>query len=451
MTTSDLRAPASPSRRAARRGALATGVGGVGAVGLGALAAAFPIAVPALIALPVVLFFPLAAVALAVLADGVAFPLFIAGSAATLVNIGVLGAVLVALPAVLLRGRANTLVVRVTLALLVTSVTGLLIAVLVFPVSQVLSGTRYFVVPLAVAVLATTLDARKIRLLLRAVAVLMTISFAAAIVETALGSDRLLAITGLAYGTSIRNIGEALRAPGTFATNFHLGAYSSVVAVIALLWWGTLEGARKDLVWRGVALVSAIGCLALSTYRTGVVLLVVSVVAAIFLSGDAVKPWVKATVAFLGIGVAIAFIAVGLGNTNSLFQRFEVWAGLFDGPLALLGHGVGYAGAASGAAGAEKYVFTDNYYLSLLLQFGIPGAITIGIFFGVFAALFRQGRRGNRRAALAVCLWAGVLVAFLFVELWEYTSAMCLIALVVAASARGHLGSAPPSPTGSTS
>ncbi|MCU1558925.1 MAG: hypothetical protein JWN09_2920 [Microbacteriaceae bacterium] len=432
-----------PARSAARRAAVTTAVGGTAAVGFGALAAALPLALPAVIVVPVVVLVPIVAVAFAVLADGVVFPLLLTGTGATILNMGVLGAALLALPAALIRRAVNPVVLRIVVVLALMIVPGIVIALFVFPSSQVLSGIRYFVVPVAVAVLASSLSDRQLRLLLKAVTMLIAASFIAAIIETMLGSDALLKLTGLAYGVSIRNFGAALRAPGTFATNFHLGAYSSVVAVVALLWWGTLRGSNRDVAWRIVALVSSIGCLALSTYRTGVVLLVVSVIAAVFLSGSAVRLWLKLAVAIVGIGVATGFLLIGLGNTDSYFQRLDVWNGLLSGSPSLLGRGIGYAGAASGAAGSAIQIFTDNYYISLWLQFGIPGLVIVGIFVGIFVALFRAGRLGNSRAAVAVSLWTGVLVAFAFVELWEYTSAMCLIALVVGSSAAGYRRSSP--------
>ncbi|MCU1404419.1 MAG: hypothetical protein JWQ43_722, partial [Glaciihabitans sp.] len=319
---------ATTPRSAARRGAITLGVGGVAALGFGAMVSAFPVALVAVFAVPAVILFPLMGVGIAVLSDGVAFPALITGFSTTLINIGVLGAVIAALPVALIRRRANTIVIKIAAALAATSITGMVIALIAFPTSQWLSGARYFLVPIAVAVLASALNDRQLRVLLRAVAALMAASFAAAIVETALGSDRLLELTGLEYGTSIRNFGTALRAPGTFATNYHLGAFSSVIAVVALLWWSSLEGARKDIIWRIVALISAVGCLALSTYRTGVVVLIVSVVAAVFLSGDAVKRWVKISVAVTGIAVGVGFFAVGLGDSKSFFQRLDIWAQL---------------------------------------------------------------------------------------------------------------------------
>ncbi|CAN5357183.1 hypothetical protein BH09ACT1_BH09ACT1_08060 [soil metagenome] len=438
MTIEALRQTLQETRAAPRRAALVTTVGGIFAVLFGAVAAAFPVAIAAVIALPAIVFVPVVALAIAVLADGIVFPLLLLGTGPTLLNIGVLAAGILALPAVLIRSSANRTVIRVVTVLAVLTATGIVAGLLTEPPGQVLSGVRYFAVPLMVAVLASTLTDRMLRLVLKGVTILITASAIAAAVETALGSDELLKITGLAYGVSIRNIGAALRAPGTFATNYHLGAYASVVAVIALLWWGRLDGARRDIVWRLVALAAAIACLAFSTYRTGVVLLVVSVLAAAFLSGTAVSRGIKITVAVVGIAVAAGFFAIGLGSTNSFFQRLDVWGALFEGVPAFLGHGIGYAGAASGAAGSAKQIFTDNYYISLWLQFGIPGIVIIGIFFGIFVALFRAGRRGNRRAAIAVSLWTGTLVAFFFVELWEYTSAMCLIALVIGASATGY-------------
>ncbi|MCU1407825.1 MAG: hypothetical protein JWQ43_4128, partial [Glaciihabitans sp.] len=155
------------------------------------------------------------------------------------------------------------------------------------------------------------------------------------------------------------------------------------------------------------------------------------------------KRWVKISVAVTGIAVGVGFFAVGLGDSKSFFQRLDIWAQLLGNDSALLGHGIGYVGAASGAAGSAIQIFTDNYYISLWLQFGIPAIASIGILIAVLVMLFREGKRGNSRAALAASLWAGLLVAFFLVEFWEYTSSMCLVAVVIGASARGYVRSRP--------
>jgi hypothetical protein len=431
-------------RSAAVRGNATIVVGALTALGFGAGAAASPLALVAVIVVPIVLLVPIVAAAFAVLADGVAFPLLILGSTSTLINIGVLIAVLAALPAVLARRQANTLVLRVAALVFVLTLPGLLIAFFQLPTAQWLSGIRYIVVPLAVAVLGSTLSDRQLRLVLKGVTCLMVVAAIAAAIENSLGSDELLKLTKVGYGVSIRNIGSALRAPGTFATNYLLGAYASVVAVVALLWWGTLKDAKRDLGWRIVALASALAGLAFSTYRTGVILLAVSVGAAVFLSGPSIKAWVKVLVATIAGALVAGFLVIGLGNSDSFYERLAVWRGLLDSATSVLGNGLGYSGAASGAAGSAAQIFTDNYYISLWLQFGVAGAAIVVIFVGIFVALLVEGRRGNPRAAVAVALWAGTLVAFAFVELWEYTSAMSIIAMIVGASARGYRRSPAP-------
>ena len=403
---------------------------------LGALSAAIPALLAGLAALPFVLLVPVVPIAIAVLADGVALPLLLSGRGTAQVNVIVLGAVLLGVVVPLLRRRVDAATAWMILMLGAAVSGGIVIAIVEFPLAQTLSGLRYVLVPALVAVLASTLTARTMRMLLRVVTVTMTLSAIAAAVETAIGSDRLLTLTGLAYGVSIRNFGEALRAPGLFATNFHLGAFAGVMAAVALLWWGTLPGADRDLGWRAVALVTSVASLLLSTYRTGVLLLVVAIVAAVVLGGGAVRAWAKVVVVVVGLGVAVGFQIAGLANTSSILERIGIWGRLLAGPPALLGNGIGAVGAASGAQGSARQIFTDNYFISLWLQFGVLGIVVVGIFVAIAARLLMLGRRGNRAAALAACLWIGVLVAFVFVEFWEYTSAMSLVTAVVAFSTR---------------
>jgi hypothetical protein len=421
----------------ARRGTITLATGGLAAVGFGGLAAAYPLSVAVVILVPLVILVPIVAVAYAVLADGIAFPLLLVGSTSTLVNIGVLIVVLVALPAVFLRRAANPAVNRVVLLILALAVPGVIIAIFTLPSAQWLSGIRYLVIPLAVAILGSALSPGQLRLLFKAVACLMVINLLAAGIETALGSDALLKLTNIGYGVSIRNFGTALRAPGTFATNYQLGAFTAVAAVIALVWWGTLKDARRDLPWRIVAVLSALGSLALSTDRTGVILVAVGVVAAVLFSGSVVKPWIKLGTVLLVVALVTCFFLIGLGDTQSFFQRLGVWSQLLAGPPALLGNGIGYSGAASGAAGSAAQIFTDNYYISLWLQFGIFGILISLVFVGILIALYRLGWHGNHAASVAASLLLGTLVAFFFVEMWEYTSAMSLVAVVVGASVAG--------------
>lgn len=419
-------------------------VGAVLALAAGALAAANPLIMAVaglgLGGLVVILALPLCAVAVAVLSDGVVFPLLISGESTSRLSLMVLGSVGLATVSALVRRKTDPTISYWVVGMVAMLVPSMLISVFTLPLRQTLSGIRYLTVPLMVGILSSALSDSSMRKLLRAGAALMFVSFVATIIETSLGSDRLLELTQLDYGTSIRNFGDALRAPGTFATNYHLGAYSAVFCVIALLWWGTLDGASADWLWRFVGVLSSLGCLGLSTYRTGVVILVVSVLAAVFLSGRAVASRFKVLVVSLGLTVAIAFFAIGLGNTRSFFQRLDVWASLLSGSISPLGRGVGSAGAASGAAGSSGQVFTDNYYLSLWLQFGIAGLVMITVFGAVLVRLVLSGGMGSRRAALAAPLWAGVLVGFFFVELWEYTSAMCLVSAVVCSALAGQRG-----------
>ena len=422
--------------RASRWRQVVVSTGGViTASAAGFVGAASPALIAIAVALPLVVLVPAVAVSFAVLADGVAFPLLIGGTSSTLVNIGVLASVVCAVPAVLLRKKASSAVVRIAAILAAAAVPGAVAAVALLPASQVLSGARYVAVPVLVAILASTLTDRARRTLLILITIEMAVSFFAAIVETAIGSDRLLALTGLDYGVTIRNIGETLRAPGTFATNYHLGSFAGIFAVVSLLWWGSLRGASRDIVWRVVAVISSIGCLVLSTYRTGLVIVLVSVAAAILLSGRRLPGWAKIILAVGAAGVAAGFVIAGLGSTSSLYERLAIWAALLTDSVAPFGRGLGYAGAASGAADAAAHIFTDNYYISLWLQFGLCSVIFFCIFAAITVLLARMGRRGERRALAAACLWIGVLVAFAFVELWEYTSAMSLVGLVLGSSA----------------
>lgn len=434
------------SVRARRRGTAVAGAGGVAALGLGAVAVAQPLALAAVVVVPLVALVPAVAVTFASAADGVALPLLLTGRTATTVNIGVLAATILAALVAVLRGRVDRRVGWPVLAMTAFVLPATLIAVDEFPSSQWLSGMRYVFIPLLVALLASTMSARAVRMVLRVLTVLLALNAVVSGIESALGSDRLLALTHLSYGTNIRNIGTTLRAMGTFATNYQLGAFAGVLTAAALLWWGTLEGARKDRIWRIVAVASGVACLVFSTYRTGIIVLVVAIAAAVFLTRGVVAGWVRIAAAVGGALAVIGFLAVGLGSTSSLFERYGVWGQLLAASPRFFGRGLGFSGAASEAVGSSISIFTDNYYISMWLQFGVGGLLAMALFLVVAVGLFRIGRRGNSRAALALTIWVGVLVGFYFVELWEYTSAMSIVALVLAASVGRASGDPTPVP-----
>ncbi|PZE29911.1 MULTISPECIES: hypothetical protein [unclassified Curtobacterium] len=424
----------SEALRSRRRGATVVGVGSVAAVGLGAAAVAQPAAIVLLVALPLVALVPAVAVCFAAAADGVTLPLLLTVHSATAVNMAVLGATILAALVAVLRGRIDRRVGWPVLGMVALVLPATVLAVFELPSAQWLSGLRYVFIPLLVALLASTMTARTVRTVLRVLTTLLAVNAVVSGIESALGSDRLLALTGLSYGTNIRNIGTTLRAMGTFGTNYQLGAFAGVLGAVALLWWGTLEDARRDRVWRIVAIASGVACLVFSTYRTGIVVFVVAIAAAVFLTRGVVAGWVRVAAAVGGLLAVIGFLAVGLGNAGSLLERFAVWGQLLAASPRFFGRGLGFAGAASQAKGSALQVFTDDYYISMWLQFGVGGVLAIVLFLAVAVALYRAGRRGNRRAALAVTIWIGVLVGFFFVELWEYTSAMSIVMLVLGAS-----------------
>src|SRR5262249_59174045 len=73
-----------------------------------------------------------------------------------------------------------------------------------------------------------------------------------------------------------------------------------------------------------------------------------------------------AALVLLGLG----FAAVGAVGAASLGQRLGTWASLLRDHLPLYGLGVGAVGAASNSRRATgPQVFTDNYVLTLALQF----------------------------------------------------------------------------------
>jgi len=301
------------------------------------------------------------------------------------------------------------------------------------PNEQIVAALRLVLTPALCAVIGRSATTEQARAMLKLATVLVVSSALAAVVERRQGIDRLVNL-GLEYGTTVRSYDGLLRAPGLFATNYSMGAFAGVVGALALAWWPAVAG-NGDRRWRQVALVASAACLILSIYRTGMLVLVFTASVLLFMADRGQKAGERRLLRLAGGSIFVAYVAYsGLLSTESTDDRFLVWSSIlrnFETPLT--GNGLGFSGSASVSRFAETVIVVDNYYLSLFLQLGVFSlALFLPMGWIAVRMLVRASAQPLLRAGIVV---TGCLVAFAFVDFWEYTSAMSL-ALFAGAAAR---------------
>ncbi|MET7877717.1 O-antigen ligase family protein [Micromonospora profundi] len=350
-----------------------------------------------------------------------------------------------ALRCVLRGGWSRRQVIGVSVGLLVLGVWSL-IGVAHHGPGQTLSGLRLTVLPFLLLLALLGLGASGTTRMVTVAAWLLMANGVATVAELIIGPQQLVQ-WGFEEGQAIRYIGDTFRAPGLTEVNAELGILAGAFLLGYVALWLT-SGARPTRLSWHVGAVSAVVCLALSTSRSGALLVVGGVIAAAVgnRSGGAAA---RRRARLVGLGVVacvtVGFVAVGATGARSLFQRFEVWSGLLDGDLPLWGRGIGAAGAATvSRAASGGQVFVDNYFVSVALQYGLP--MMVALIAGIGYLLARLWRYASTRpsAVSHLAVLTGLSAAFLVIEAWEYTGATMCLALFVAYG--NHLDPLPPAP-----
>jgi hypothetical protein len=308
------------------------------------------------------------------------------------------------------------------------------------PVEQELSGGRLISTPALAYIVGISGSVRRSTRFIMIVSVAVSgLSLVAGVVEQAAGVQNLL-VLGLEYGTSVRTIGDEVRAPGLFMTNYSMGAFAGVVGSLVLCWKTSARSGTQRNAIRWVSLAIAVGALIVSTYRNGMLVLLLSVLLWTVVPQSR-RRGVRIVGALAGsVLLAVYVIYSGLASTESLAARFTVWHDLIAGSSALFGSGIGYSGAASVSRFSSSAIIVDNYYVSLWLQFGIIAAVVLA---GLFKGALQLVRRSRFNPTLAPAyVFAAVLIACFFSDFWEYTSAASLALFAVGASMRWHLDTA---------
>ena len=290
---------------------------------------------------------------------------------------------------------------------------------------QTLTGLRLILVPVAMIVVVAALRPDAVRRLLTLLSWLVVANAVAGLVELAVGPARLVRI-GFSEDRNIRYIDGVFRVPGLTTFNAELGMLAGVYLLGYLACWLTPQARPRRRSWHAGA-VAATTCLAMSTSRSGALLVVCGVLGAVLLSRSRNRARRVVSLALAGavvVVVAGAFAVLGAAGSRSLFERFTVWADLLRG-VPPAGFGIGGAGAATYSRLADSPpVFVDNYYLNIGLQFG--PVVMIVLIAAVVAALAWLARRSaaHPRWVMPIALVAGLAAASMVIDSWEFPAAM---------------------------
>jgi hypothetical protein len=300
-------------------------------------------------------------------------------------------------------------------------------------IPQTLIGVRYVLFPVAVLVVVAARSVPDIVRLVGLLSWMIVANAVAAVVEFLIGPPRLAA-WGLNHKDAIRYIDGNFRAPGLTDFNAELGMLAGAFLLGYLCLWLTRDARPRQRLWHAAAAAAAI-CLALSTSRSGAVMLVAGLVTAVTLNrsgGQASRRRSRRLGLAVVILVVIGFAVVGATAAHSLVDRLGVWGSLLRHGVPVYGLGVGAVGAASNSRVATgSRVVVDNYFVSLALQFGpVLAASFVALLVAVLIWLWRRSV-DHSTYVLYIGVVAGLAASFLVIEAWEYDAAMACLAVFV--------------------
>ena len=296
--------------------------------------------------------------------------------------------------------------------------------------AQTVTGLRLILIPVAMLVVVAALEVPVVRRLITVLSWLVVANAVAGLAEIVVGPARLVRI-GFSEDRNIRYIDGVFRVPGLTEFNAELGMLAGAFLLGYLASWLVPSSRPRLWAWHAGA-VAAVVCLAMSTSRSGALLVVGGVLGAVLLqrSRNRLRRLLSLVVAggFV-ITVAGAFVVLGAGGSSSLFERFTVWGDLLGG-VPLLGHGIGGAGAATySRVASSPPVFVDNYFINIGLQFG--PIVMVLLILAVAAGLFWLARESGRRPELVlpIAMVAGLVCSALVIDSWEFAAAMLTLIL----------------------
>jgi len=287
-------------------------------------------------------------------------------------------------------------------------------------------GLKVFVLPLLLYYLARNATPNTMQLIYRFLGMSIFVNACAAVFEVAVGVNFLTShFSSFVYGTSVRQIGSTLRAPGLTRSNEYLGM-TAAVFVILLVSKRAKDHKKLNLEYF-LFLLSGLVCVFLSTSRSAFVLLTLGL---LLNSGSkSLIGKLMRRVVFPSLILMTTFFVLS-PQVHVLRDRQSVWQNVLS-QVGALGNGFGSIGSATGSrystTGSFSYTignflvgFSDNYYVSILYQLGIfMGSFAIVlILLGVISASARTtglGRSYSRGILFSI------LVTGFFIDIGEYS------------------------------
>ena len=297
-------------------------------------------------------------------------------------------------------------------------------------VAQTVAGLRLILVPVALLVIVASLAPAAVSRLLTALSWMMVANAVAAVAEVLIGPATLVR-WGFDPNYNVRYIDGVFRVPGLTDVNAELGLLSGAFLLGYAACWLTPRVRPRGRLTH-LAAAAGVLCLALSTSRSGALLVVGGLAGAVVLPRARSRGRRLLALAFAGLlaaGVAGLFVLLGAGGTSSLFERFGVWGDLLAA-VPPAGDGIGAAGGATYSRVASSPPrFVDNYFLNVGLQFG--PVVMVLLVAATVAALVRLVRAsaGRPELVMPIALLCGLVCASLTVDTWEFASAMLTLIL----------------------
>lgn len=290
----------------------------------------------------------------------------------------------------------------------------------------VIAGSIY-AVPFLGFYIGSRISSPELRLVKLTLFLSLMANLIAATWQSISGVDAFLSL-GLRYGTSVRTIDGVVRAPGLTIINSELGLFAGIVGLFAALQL-ILNWRLGSKLWPLLALMLSIGCILLSTSRSGALIIASGIVIALlYLNNRQTRKAANIWSALLFLSLfLVGFSYIGATSNASWADRLAQWTSLVNSEIGIFGSGFGSVGAATFSGFSPRNpMFTDNVYLSILIQFGLIGFILFC--YWLFKVLSLKPLPSRLDQAEALVLIKSIYMAFLItgilVEVIDYPLAM---------------------------
>ena len=287
-------------------------------------------------------------------------------------------------------------------------------------------GLKVFILPLLLYYLARNSTPKSLQMIFRFLGFSLIINALVTVFEVVLGVDYLTShFSSFVYGTTVRQIGSALRAPGLTRSNEYLGL-TAAVFLILLINRKVQERSKVDFEFL-IYLTAGLICVFLSTSRSAFVLLTLGL---LLISGSPSLLGKLFRRVLFPVAVLVTTFFILLPQVHVISDRRSVWQNVLS-QVGMIGNGFGSIGSATGSRysttgsfsytiGNSAVVFSDNYYVSILYQLGI----LIGSF-AILLILIGAIAGSLNQASFSKSYSRGILVSLLvtgfFIDIGEYS------------------------------